>query len=341
MSETALIVIQPGEIEQLSDEEIAAWKLEAALTTITLDVLDSEHSRRAYRRALNEFWEWHRGQGRPALQKAVVQRYAAELKKPKVDEFGMDEPGMTAANINQRLSAIRRMAKEASEAGLVDQKQAESIAAVEGISASGSSVGIWLSLEEAQSFLDAIDHTSLAGKRDRALIAMFLSSGLRRSEMASLTLEHLGQVENRWVILGIVGKRNKTRDVPIAAWAKSAVDVWCLAAGISRGIIFRPVNKSDRVGGKSLSPEGIRKLIDRQINLTRPILAEQGIKLPDGLAAHDLRRSFAQLARKGGVPLEQIQFALGHQSVATTEKYLGGKQDMVNAPCDSLGLNMK
>jgi hypothetical protein len=54
------------------------------------------------------------------------------------------------------------------------------------------------------------------------------------------------------------------------------------------------------------------------------------------IAPHDLRRTFAMLARSGGAELEQIQLSLGHASIATTERYLGTKQSMVDAPCDRL-----
>ena len=74
---------------------------------MVLDGLPSEHSRRAYERALSDFFMWHRGVGRPQLSKAVVQRYAAELR----------EAGMAPSSVNQRLSAIRRLAAEAADNG--------------------------------------------------------------------------------------------------------------------------------------------------------------------------------------------------------------------------------
>ena len=58
------------------------------------------------------------------------------------------------------------------------------------------------------------------------------------------------------------------------------------------------------------------------------------------LAAHDLRRTWAKLAHKGGAGLDQIQLSLGHGSIRTTERYLGVEQDLTNAPCDRLGLNL-
>jgi integrase len=59
------------------------------------------------------------------------------------------------------------------------------------------------------------------------------------------------------------------------------------------------------------------------------------------LAPHDLRRTFAKLAHKGHAALEQIQLSLGHASVTTTERYLGVRQDLTDAPCDHLGLRVE
>lgn len=59
------------------------------------------------------------------------------------------------------------------------------------------------------------------------------------------------------------------------------------------------------------------------------------------VAAHDLRRTFAKLAMKGGVRLEQIQLSLGHASIKTTERYLGVEPDLTDAPCDRLGLRLE
>jgi site-specific recombinase XerD len=56
------------------------------------------------------------------------------------------------------------------------------------------------------------------------------------------------------------------------------------------------------------------------------------------LAPHDCRRTFAKLAHKGGSPIEQIQYSLGHASIRTTEIYLGIEQNLTDAPCDHLGL---
>jgi len=55
---------------------------------------------------------------------------------------------------------------------------------------------------------------------------------------------------------------------------------------------------------------------------------------------HDLRRTFSKLARQGGAPLEQIQLALGHTSIQTTERYLGTAQDLTDGPGDHIALDL-
>jgi integrase len=54
----------------------------------------------------------------------------------------------------------------------------------------------------------------------------------------------------------------------------------------------------------------------------------------------DLRRTFVKLARSGQAPLEQIQLALGHQNIQTTQRYLGSELDLADAACDRLGIRL-
>ena len=101
------------------------------------------------------------------------------------------------------------------------------------------------------------------------------------------------------------------------------------AAGIRTGRVCRPINKGGRLTHESLTEKCVWWVLRKYA---------AGIGLPN-LAPHDLRRSYAKLARQGGASLEQIQLSLGHASVQTTEIYLGSKQDLKDAPCDHLRLN--
>src|SRR5918911_805043 len=307
----------------MADQALVLSKLteaEAAAVGMVLDGLPSEHSRRAYRRALTDFFHWHRGVGRPRLNKAVGQRYAAELR----------QAGMAPSSVNQRLSAIRKLASEAADNGALDPQVAGGIRAVKGARQEGRRTGNWLTREEAQEWLGAPDKRTLKGRRDRALLAVLIGCGLRRAEAAALSFEHVQQRDGRWVLVDLVGKRDRVRSVPMPGWAKAAIDAWSEASGVKDGFVFRAVNKGDRVVGRGVTAQAIYNAIVSY--------AEELEK--KGVAPHDLRRTFAKLAHKGGAPIDQIQLSLGHESIQTTEDYLGVEQDLTDAPCDHLGLRI-
>ena len=292
---------------------------------LALDGLTSEHSRRAYEKALTDFLAWYTAQGRPGLSKAIVQRYKAE-------ELQKKEPGKKPAapsTINQRMSAIRKLAQEAADNGMLDATLANGIARVKGVKSAGVRLGNWLTREQAQAMLDAPDVSMLKGLRDRALLAAMIGAGLRRSEVAALTFAHLARREGRWVLVDLVGKGHRTRTVPIPAWAKAAIDEWTRAARLPAGYIFCSMHKGDYVDGESLTPQAVSDVV-----------AYYGAALGLKVTAHDLRRTYAKLAHKGGSGLDQIQLSLGHASILTTERYLGVEQDLTDAPGDRLGLRL-
>jgi integrase len=99
---------------------------------------------------------------------------------------------------------------------------------------------------------------------------------------------------------------------------------------IQSGSVFRPVNRGGTLAGHSLQPNAIWVAVQKYCGV---------VNIP-GLAPHDLRRTYAKLAHKGQAALEQIQISLGHASIATTEPYLGVRQDLTDAPCDHLGLRV-
>jgi len=292
----------------------------AELVALATDGLDSPHSRRAYERAVLDFLAWWAGQGRPALSKAVVQSYRAHLV----------DAGLAPATVNLRLAAIRKLATEAADNALTDPTLAQGVARVKGVRTAGTRTGNWLTREEAQELLQAPNLTRLKGLRDRAILAVLLGCGLRRSEVAALTFDHIQQREGRWVIVDLVGKGARVRTVPMPSWTKAAIDEWATAAAIESGCVFRPVRKDDALSGESLSAQAVADVV-------RAYGRELG---HDRLAAHDLRRTFAKLAHNGGGDLAQIGLSLGHASIRTTERYLGLEQDLTDAPCDHIGLRL-
>jgi integrase len=112
----------------------------------------------------------------------------------------------------------------------------------------------WLTADQGKRLLAAFGGEDLRRRRDYAMIAVLLGCGLRRAEVAGLTVEDLQQREDHWVIADLVGKGGHVRTVPVSTWVKVAVDRWLTAAGISTGPIFRAINKAKRIGTSGFSP---------------------------------------------------------------------------------------
>ena len=299
-------------------EKLAEWQ---RLKSLVLDSVASPITRRVYNMALDEFMAWFQQAPRSGFSKATVHAWRVSL----------EARGLGSSSISIRLSAIRKLATEAADNGLLAPELAAGIIRVKGVKATGVRVGNWMSLQQAQDLLSAPDTTTMKGQRDRAMLALLLGCGLRRSEIATLTFAHIQSRDGRWCIVDLVGKHGRVRTTPVPTWVKVAVDAWTLAAGIGDGRIFLPVNRGDRVAGERMGEKVVWQMLQeyaKAVGLT-------------GIAPHDLRRTCAKLCRSAGGELEQIQMLLGHGSVQTTERYLGTKQDLVYAPNDAIKLRVE
>jgi site-specific recombinase XerD len=107
------------------------------------------------------------------------------------------------------MSAIRKLAAEAADNGLLAPELAAGISRVKSAKSVGIRMGNWLSARQAQTLLNTPDITTLKGLRDRAILAVLLGCGLRRSEAANLSFTHLQQRDGRWCIVDLVGKHGR------------------------------------------------------------------------------------------------------------------------------------
>src|SRR4029077_7444248 len=203
-----------------------------------LNSLSSHGAQRGYRHAMDEFIEWYCSEPRLSFSRTVVVRYRMHLESRKL------APG----TVNLRLGAVRRLAYEAADCGLLSPDLAAGIRRVKGVKKHGVRIGNWLSAEQGKRLLAAFDKGSLRGKRDYAMVAVLLGCGLRRAEAAALAVETLQQREEHWVIADLVGKGGHVRNVPVPSWIKAAVDDWLNAAEVNSGPVFRAINKAQRVG---------------------------------------------------------------------------------------------
>jgi len=303
--------------ELIAIQKIAGWE---KLKTMVLDSVSSPITKRVYNMALDEFLAWFQQAPRPGFTKATVSAWRVSL----------EERRLGSSSIIVRMSAIRKLAAEAADNGLLAPELAAGISRVKSAKTQGIRTGNWLSQRQAQALLSAPDISTLRGLRDRAILAVLLGCGLRRSEVAALKFAHLQQRDGRWCIVDLVGKHGRVRTAPMPTWVKVAIDAWASPASVTAGCVFRPVNRAERITGERLGEKVVWQLI-------KPYAEEAGVP---GIAPHDLRRTCAKLCRAGGGELEQIQLLLGHASVQTTERYLGTKQDLVHAPNDAIKLRV-
>ena len=282
-----------------------------------LNSLSSPRSRRNYKFAMEQFITWYCSEPRLALNRTVVLRFRLYL----------ESLGLAAGTINQRLAAVRRLAYEASDSGLLSPELAAGIRRVKGVKQLGFRTGNWLNREQARLLLEKSDGDSLRSIRDVAMISILLGCGLRRAELSGLRKEDIQVRQGHWAIVDLVGKGKHVRTGPMPIWVKDAVGRELTADSVATGRVFRAVSRHGTPWGTGISENVVWYVIRN---------CAQRLEL-DHLAPHDLRRTCAKLCHVNGGELEQIQFLLGHASVLTTERYLGCKQNLEEPVNDRFG----
>jgi len=163
-------------------DKSADWR---RLKALVLDSVSSPITKRVYNLGLDEFFAWYSQEPRPGFTKATVAAWRVAL----------EARGLGAVSINVRITAVRKLAVEAADNGLLAPELANGITRVKGVSSKGVRLGNWLTARQAQTLLNAPDATTPKGLRDRAIVAVLLGCGLRRSEVAALTFKHSSRGE--------------------------------------------------------------------------------------------------------------------------------------------------
>src|SRR5436305_8981604 len=123
-----------------------------------LNSLPSASSQRSYDHAIRQFIEWYCSEPRLAFNRIVVTRYRIFL----------EQVHYASSTINLRLAAVRRLAYEAADSGLLSPDLAAGIRRVKGAKKQGTRVGNWLTPEQGRALLSSFDRAALRGKRDYA-----------------------------------------------------------------------------------------------------------------------------------------------------------------------------
>src|SRR5258705_3705172 len=189
------------------------------LKTLVLDSVSSPITKRIYNLGLDEFFAWYGLESRPGFTKTTVSSSRVSL----------EARGLGSISINVRITAVRKLGVEAADNGLLAPELAAGITRIKGVKMKGVRVGNWLTVRQAQALLNAPDTSTSKGLRDRAILAVLLGCGLRRSEVAAVAVGHIQMRDGRWCIVDLLGKHGRVRTIPMPTWVKVAIDAWTSA----------------------------------------------------------------------------------------------------------------
>jgi site-specific recombinase XerD len=257
----------------------------------------AERTRRAYASDLGQFvaWAGERGLEPGRVRHRDVRRYGA----------GLSAAGAAPATVSRKLAAIRGLFDFLVRSGRLEQNPADLVSSPK----KASKLPKVLTREQVEALLDRIPAGTPLELRDRAMLDLAYSCGLRCEEIVNLDL---GALDFDSEQLRVLGKGSKERILPVGEPAQRAVERYLargrhqLAPDRREPALF--VSKS----GRRLSPSDVSRRLTVWI---------REAALAAGVSPHSLRHSFATHLLEGGADLRSIQELLGHSSISTTQIY--------------------
>ena len=269
----------------------AAGPVEEFLSHLAVERRTSAHTLDAYRRDLSALAEWAAVRSRevPALKAEDIRAFvAAEHRR-----------GLSPKSLQRRLSACRSFYRWLLKLGRIAASPAETIRAPK----APRRLPQVLDVDEAVQLVEVATDAPL-GLRDRALLELFYSSGLRLSEVCALSWADLDFAQG---LVTVMGKGSKQRIVPVGSHARNALQAWRGESGGAQADFVFPGR-----GGKQITPRAI------QLRLKRLAMRQGVFKR---VHPHLLRHSFASHMLESSGDLRGVQELLGHADIATTQIY--------------------
>ena len=204
--------------------------------------------------------------------------------------------GYTNASINRKISAIKSFDRWLYENGIIENRKVENVKYLK-ISKKLPEV---LSSTYINKLIDEMETSTNEDIRDKAIIELLYSSGLRVSELVNLNIEDI----SRNLTLKVIGKGKKERLVPLNNKAYVSVNNWKKYA---RNNIAKKEEESLFVGNKGarINQRQIRRIVSKKM----------------GTYPHAIRHSFATHLLEGGADIRIVQELLGHEDPSTTQIY--------------------
>ena len=248
-----------------------------------------------YRRDLEVYLCWCKDADYPGWQRVPQQQIRQFIAH-------RHRAGISGTSLSRHLSALRGMFRFLLREKRVETNPAEGVRAPK----TGHKLPVTLDVDQISHLLEIAGDAPL-DRRDRAILELFYSSGLRLSELASLDVV---QVQSSDQLLEITGKGSKTRRVPIGSKALRAIDAWLKVRSQLANQDESALFVSQR--GTRLHPRTIEQRIAQRAR-------EQG--MPRHVHPHMLRHSFASHLLESSGELRAVQELLGHADISTTQAY--------------------
>ncbi len=261
------------------------------ITYITAEEGLSPHTIKAYSKDLNEF-------------SSFVDRNAKDIDNLDIRSFmaSLHHKGLKKTSISRKLATVRAFFKYLHREGYVKKNPAKLVSSPK----IPKNLPGFLDIDETFSLMEAPSGETFKPTRDRAILELLYSSGLRVSELTSLNISDIDMKES---LIRVKGKGRKERILPIGAKALEAIKNY-LPERISIKNKSAALILNNR-GGR-LTQRSVRRIL---IDYSRMI------NLKSNLSPHTLRHTFATHLLHEGADLRSIQELLGHSSLSTTQKY--------------------
>ncbi len=273
----------------------------------------AEGTRAAYRSDIELFQAWCEARGVVAVPASpeVVASFAASQA----------EQGLKPATISRRLAAIRMLHRAS---GIETPTSSEIVTAtMRGIRREHGAAPARKTAATSDVVLALLDHVGddLKGLRDRAILSFGFATACRRSELASLLVDHVAEVDEGLIV---TIERSKTdqegqgQEVAVPRGSRAcpvaALRAWLSAAGIEDGPLFRRLRRGGHVTEDPISPRTIATVVKHYAALA-------GLD-PDDFGGHSLRSGFATSAAANGATLFRLMDQTRHRSVETVRAYV-------------------
>jgi len=222
----------------------------------------------------------------------------------------LQEQGKSANTINLTLAGLKGVMKACFNLGIINGDQLMRLNDIKRVRGKRLPSGRSLSKQEIKKlYRVCAQDKSAAGKRDYAIIAIMLATGIRRSEVIAINIE---DYKTRTGLLNIqMGKGNKQRTAYLNTESRKIVKQWLNSRGKQKGYLFNPTTKIGRIQNRQLVSHTIYEIIKNR--------AEQA-KI-ETCKPHDLRRTFVTQLLEAGIDINTTRQLAGHTDIQTTARY--------------------